>query len=237
MTTPVALITGRSEPARRGRQRGARRRARSRRPRGRRRRAGVAARACAARSAAGAVAQRVDGGVARRSALRARARRPLPQQRRWTGITRKSAIGVDLAGSWRFRIPSGTHALAPSAPCSLRSVLHVRRHGRTARSSGSGRTSRSRKSRRPRSWPRSIPICTTRCSGRATCRSRSRSCSRRSRARTTTRAVEKARASAEYREIGEGADRRHRARFFSGDALRAARPVRARRRRARTAKC
>lgn len=33
-------------------------------------------------------------------------------------------------------------------------------------------------------------------------------------------AVAKARASAEYRETGEGADRRHRARFFSGDALR-----------------
>ncbi|HJU42410.1 MAG TPA: hypothetical protein VJ691_06325 [Vicinamibacterales bacterium] len=34
------------------------------------------------------------------------------------------------------------------------------------------------------------------------------------------RAVEKARASAEYREIGEGADRRHRARFFSTDVRR-----------------
>ena len=34
------------------------------------------------------------------------------------------------------------------------------------------------------------------------------------------KAVEKARASAEYREIGEGADRRHRARFFSDDAAR-----------------
>jgi hypothetical protein len=34
------------------------------------------------------------------------------------------------------------------------------------------------------------------------------------------RAVEKARASAEYLELGEGANRRHRARFFSGDALR-----------------
>ena len=34
------------------------------------------------------------------------------------------------------------------------------------------------------------------------------------------KAVEKARASAEYREIGEGADRRHRARFFSNDAAR-----------------
>ena len=34
------------------------------------------------------------------------------------------------------------------------------------------------------------------------------------------RAVEKARASAEYRELGEGADRRHRARFFSNDARR-----------------
>jgi hypothetical protein len=34
------------------------------------------------------------------------------------------------------------------------------------------------------------------------------------------RAVEKARASAEYREIGEGADRRHRARFFSHDVVR-----------------
>ena len=34
------------------------------------------------------------------------------------------------------------------------------------------------------------------------------------------RAVEKARASAEYRELGEGADRRHRARFFSNDVRR-----------------
>ena len=34
------------------------------------------------------------------------------------------------------------------------------------------------------------------------------------------KAVEKARASAEYREIGDGADRRHRARFFSNDAAR-----------------
>jgi hypothetical protein len=34
------------------------------------------------------------------------------------------------------------------------------------------------------------------------------------------KAVEKARASAEYREIGEGADRRHRARFFSSDVRR-----------------
>ena len=34
------------------------------------------------------------------------------------------------------------------------------------------------------------------------------------------RAVEKARASAEYRETGEGAERRHRARFFSDDVPR-----------------
>ena len=34
------------------------------------------------------------------------------------------------------------------------------------------------------------------------------------------RAVEKARASAEYLDLGAGANRRHRARFFSGDALR-----------------
>ena len=34
------------------------------------------------------------------------------------------------------------------------------------------------------------------------------------------RALAKARASAEYIEIGEGAERRHRARFFSTDALR-----------------
>jgi hypothetical protein len=34
------------------------------------------------------------------------------------------------------------------------------------------------------------------------------------------RALAKARASAEYRELGEGADRRHRARFFSNDARR-----------------
>jgi hypothetical protein len=34
------------------------------------------------------------------------------------------------------------------------------------------------------------------------------------------RAVEKARASAEYRELGDGADRRHRARFFSNDVRR-----------------
>ena len=34
------------------------------------------------------------------------------------------------------------------------------------------------------------------------------------------RAVDKARASAEYREVGEGADRRHRARFFSNDIVR-----------------
>jgi hypothetical protein len=33
------------------------------------------------------------------------------------------------------------------------------------------------------------------------------------------RAVEVAKQSAEYREVGEGADRRHRARFFPGDAL------------------
>ncbi len=33
------------------------------------------------------------------------------------------------------------------------------------------------------------------------------------------RAVDMARASAEYREVGEGAAFRHRARFFSGDAL------------------
>jgi hypothetical protein len=33
-------------------------------------------------------------------------------------------------------------------------------------------------------------------------------------------AVAMARASAEYRETGQGAERRHRARFFSGDALR-----------------
>jgi hypothetical protein len=33
------------------------------------------------------------------------------------------------------------------------------------------------------------------------------------------RALEKARASAEYREVGDGAQRRHRARFFSKDAL------------------
>lgn len=33
-------------------------------------------------------------------------------------------------------------------------------------------------------------------------------------------AVEKARASAEYRDVGEGADRRHRARFFSDDVVR-----------------
>jgi len=33
------------------------------------------------------------------------------------------------------------------------------------------------------------------------------------------RALEKARASAEYREVGEGDQRRHRARFFSKDAL------------------
>ena len=35
-----------------------------------------------------------------------------------------------------------------------------------------------------------------------------------------TRALELARASAEYREIGSGAELRHRARFFPGDALR-----------------
>jgi len=34
-----------------------------------------------------------------------------------------------------------------------------------------------------------------------------------------SRALEKARASAEYREVGEGEQRRHRARFFSKDAL------------------
>jgi hypothetical protein len=34
------------------------------------------------------------------------------------------------------------------------------------------------------------------------------------------RAVEKARASAEYRETGDGAERRHRARFFSSDVVR-----------------
>jgi hypothetical protein len=34
------------------------------------------------------------------------------------------------------------------------------------------------------------------------------------------RAIELARASAEYREIGSGAERRHRARFYPGDALR-----------------
>ena len=34
------------------------------------------------------------------------------------------------------------------------------------------------------------------------------------------RAVEKARASAEYRDSGEGAERRHRARFFSDDVVR-----------------
>src|SRR5688500_19888374 len=34
------------------------------------------------------------------------------------------------------------------------------------------------------------------------------------------RAVEKARASAEYRDTDEGAERRHRARFFSDDVLR-----------------
>lgn len=34
------------------------------------------------------------------------------------------------------------------------------------------------------------------------------------------KAVEKAKASAEYLETGEGANRRHRARFFPGDALR-----------------
>ena len=34
------------------------------------------------------------------------------------------------------------------------------------------------------------------------------------------RAIEKARASAEYRDTGEGAERRHRARFFSDDVLR-----------------
>src|SRR6188508_2483037 len=34
------------------------------------------------------------------------------------------------------------------------------------------------------------------------------------------KAVEKARASAEYLETGQGANRRHRARFFPGDALR-----------------
>lgn len=33
-------------------------------------------------------------------------------------------------------------------------------------------------------------------------------------------ALEKARASAEYRDVGEGADRRHRARFFSDDVVR-----------------
>ena len=33
-------------------------------------------------------------------------------------------------------------------------------------------------------------------------------------------AVEKAKASAEYLELGEGANLRHRARFFPGDALR-----------------
>ena len=33
-------------------------------------------------------------------------------------------------------------------------------------------------------------------------------------------AIDKARASAEYRELGEGANRRHRARFFSNDARR-----------------
>jgi len=33
-------------------------------------------------------------------------------------------------------------------------------------------------------------------------------------------AVEKARAAAEYRDVGEGADRRHRARFFSDDVVR-----------------
>jgi hypothetical protein len=34
------------------------------------------------------------------------------------------------------------------------------------------------------------------------------------------RAIEKARASAEYRDVGEGADRRYRARFFSDDVVR-----------------
>lgn len=34
------------------------------------------------------------------------------------------------------------------------------------------------------------------------------------------RAIDKARASAEYRELGEGVNRRHRARFFSDDARR-----------------
>jgi len=34
------------------------------------------------------------------------------------------------------------------------------------------------------------------------------------------KAVEKARASAEYREVGDGAERRHRARFFSDDVVR-----------------
>ena len=98
-----------------------------------------------------------------------------------------------------------------------------------APSSGTGRTWRSRRSRPPRNWPRSIPICTRRCSGRAICRFRSRWCSRRSTGANYERALEKARASAEYLETGEGANRRHRARFFSSDALRAARPVRARR--------
>lgn len=37
---------------------------------------------------------------------------------------------------------------------------------------------------------------------------------------TYQQAVDKARVSAEYRELGEGADRRHRARFFSNDARR-----------------
>ena len=91
--------------------------------------------------------------------------------------------------------------------------------GRIARSNATGPTSKSRKSRPPRNWRRSIPICTRRCSARATCRFRSRWSSRRSTARTTSEALDKAKASAEYLETGEGDDRRHRARFFSTDAL------------------
>ena len=78
---------------------------------------------------------------------------------------------------------------------------------------GAGRGADRRRARRPRSRSARRALRRAR-----PARSRSRWSSRPSTARATTTRIARAKASAEYREVGSGDARRHRARFFSSDA-------------------
>ena len=77
----------------------------------------------------------------------------------------------------------------------------------TRRASGSGRTPSSPRSRAPRNWRRSTPTCTRRCSATPPGPFSITLRSRRSPATDYARAVDLARASREYREVGQGDDR------------------------------